>query len=326
MPGRLPNETANLFSGEVLSAPGTKTFRDVFPLSGEGYRRLRLTFHNVIGAGGTVPNALGSYLFIKGINLRTSRNENPISIPGMGLYYFNWLMNGVQPGHTEVVAGEGTFKAVIDVPFTYPFIPRKEDFSLDSGRYTMLELEVQTGGIADFQRTPAGASLATTMDCHLLRNKSGMHEIGKPVGMNYIKHLAPFQAVTKGYADIEIAKDLILFGFIAVAHDLATWGSEGNAFEGDPVDCLNDITFEDNLMAWIKTAKLETFEEERSLLSNNRALTGVFPYLFAMEGSYKSGLPTGGRTEMKFKIGDGNVGTPTTPQVDLILFGTRELR
>lgn len=324
--GRLPNETINLFSGEVLSVGQTKTFRDVFPLSGEGYRRLRLTFHNVIGAGGTVPNDLGSYHFIKAINLRTSRNENPISISGTGLYYLNWLLNGVKPGYTPVIAGAGTYKSVIDIPFTYPFIPRKEDFSLSSGNYNMLELQVQTGIINDFQRTPAAATLATTMDCHLSRNKSGKYEGGRPIGMQYIKELAPFQAVAKGYADIEMAEDLILFGFLAVAHDLVTWGTVGNAFEGTPVDCLTDISFEDNIIPWVKTAKLDTFQEERAMLSNDRVMTGVYPYLFAMEGSYKSGLPTGGHTEMKFKIGNGNVGAPTTPQVDLILFGTRELR
>lgn len=325
MPGRLPNETINLFSGEVFGEGQTKTFRDIFPLSGEGYRRLRLTFHNTLGATGTDPNDLGSYLFIKAINLRTSRNENPISISGMGLMYLNWLLNGVKPLYTPVVASAGaTYKCIIDIPFTYPFIPRKEDFSLNSGNYNMLELQVQTGLSTDFRRTTA-CTVATLMDCHLLRNKSGKYEGGKPIGMQYIKELAPFQAVTKGYADIEMANDLILFGFIAVAHDMQ-WGTPGNAFEGDPADCLTDISFEDNIMPWIKTAKVDTFQEERALLSNERALTGVYPYLFAMEGSYKSGLPTGGHTEMKFKIGNGNVGTPKTPQVDLILFGTRELR
>lgn len=326
MPGRLPNETINLFSGETFTQGQTKTFRDIFPLSGEGYRRLRLTFHNTLGATGTDPNDLGSYLFIKAINLRTSRNENPISISGMGLMYLNWLLNGVKPQYTPVVASTGAlFKCVIDIPFTYPFIPRKEDFSLASGNYNMLELQVQTGLCSDFRRTTA-CTVASTMDCHLSRNKSGKYEGGRPIGMQYIKELAPFQAVAKGYADIEMADDLILFGFIAVAHDLVSWGSVGNAFEGDPADCLTDISFEDNIMPWIKTAKVDTFQEERSMLSNERALTGVYPYLFAMEGSYKSGLPTGGHTEMKFKIGNGNVGTPTTPQVDLILFGTRELR
>lgn len=323
---RLPDESINLVTAETLSASGTKTLRDIFPLSGEGWRKLRLTFHNVIGAGGTVPNVLGSYRFIKDINIRTSRGENPISLPGMSLYYLNYLLNGVEPVFTNVIAGAGTFDAVIDIPFTFPFIARKEDFSIDSEAYNMLELQIQTGALADFQRTPAAATLATTMDVTLIRNKSGLHESGKPVGLPYLKHMAPFQAVTKGYADIESAEDLILFGFFAVANDLVTWGTVGNAYDGTPVDCLTDISFYDNLIQWIQNNVVGVFQEERALFSNNRALTGVYPWVFAKEGTYKSGYPTGGRSEIKFKIGNGNLGTPTTPQVDLVLFGTRELR
>jgi len=324
--GRLPDESINLVAGDSINASQTKTYRDIFPLSGEGWRKLRLTFHNVIAAGGTVPNALGSYLFLKGINLRTSRNENPISVPGMGLYYLNYLMNGVEPVYTPVIAGAGTYDAVLDIPFVFPFLSRKEDLSIDSEAYSSIELEIQTGALADFQRTIGAATLATTLDITLFRNKSGLDPLGKPVALPYIKHMTPFQAVTKGYADIEVADDLILFGFFAVAHDLVTWGTVGNPFEGTPVDCLTDVSFYDNLIQWIQLNKVGVFQEERALYSNNRAFTGVYPWIFAREGTYKSGYPTGGRTEVKFKIGNGNVGTPTTPQVDLVLFGTREFR
>lgn len=324
---RLPDESINLISGQAISPSSVITLRDIFPLQGEGWRRLRITLHNTIVIGtGADPNVLGSYLFLKNINLRTNRNENPISIPAMGLYYLNFSLNGVEPVYTNVAAASATYDAVIDVPFVFPFISRKEDFSIDSGRYNMVELELQFGSISDLIRTPGTATMTSTLDLNLIRNKSCKDLNGKPVAMPYIKHLAPFQAVTKGYADIESAEDLILFGFIAVAHDLVTWGTVGNAFEGDPADCLTDISFYDNLIQWIKTNKVGMFQEERSLYSNNRAFTGVYPWIFSKEGSYKSGLPTGNRSEIKFLIGNGNVGAPTTPQVDLILFGTRELR
>ncbi|MBA7497092.1 hypothetical protein ES702_07701 [subsurface metagenome] len=325
-PGRLPEEDVLLIAGDTLQVSQTKTYRDIFPLSGEGWRKIRLSFHHVVGAGGTVPNPLGAYRFIKGINLRTSRNENPISVPGMGLYYLNYLMNGVEPGYTTVVAGALTFHCNIDIPFTFPFISKKEDLSILSSRYTMIELELQTGTLADLQRTPAAATQAVTVDISLVRNKSGFKDTGQPIGMPYIKHLAPFQAVAKGYADIESADDLILFGFFAVANDLVTWGTVGNPFDGTPVDLMTDISFEDNLMSWVKTKKVDSFQEDRAHYSNSRTLAGVYPYLFAKEGSYKSGYPTGGRSEIKFKIGNGAYVAATTPQVDIVLFGTRELR
>lgn len=324
---RLPDECINLIAGDTLNPSSIKTYRDIFPLSGEGWRRLRLTFHNAIVVGtGATPNVLGSYLFIKNINLRTSRNENPINVPGMGLYYHNFLMDGVEPVYTNVVAGSATYDAVVDIPFVFPFLARKEDLAIDSGRYTMIELEIQTGSISDFLRAPGTAILATTLDVTLFQSKSCLDPLGKPVALPYIKHLTPFQAVTKGYADIESAMDLILFGFYAVAHDLVTWGTVGNAYEGTPVDCLTDISFYDNVVQWIETSKVGVFQQERALFSNNRTFTGVYPWIFSKEGTYKSGYPTGAKTEIKFNIGNGNVGTPTTPQVDLVLFGTREFR
>lgn len=326
MPGRLPEEDVLLVAGDALSASQTKTYRDIFPLSGEGWRKLRLSFHHVVGAGGTVPNPLGAYRFIKGVNIRTSRNENPVSTPGMGLYLLNYLMNGIEPVYTTVVAGALTFHCNIDIPFTFPFIGRKEDLSIDSGRYTMIELELQTGTLADMQRTPAAATLASTVDISLVRNKSGFYEGGKPVAMPYIKHLTPFQAVTKGYVDIESAEDLILFGFIAMANDLVTWGTVGNPYDGTPVDLMTDISFEDNLMSWVKTKKVDSFQEDRAHYSNSRTLAGVYPYLFTKEGSYKGGYPTGGRSEIKLKIGNGAYVAATTPQVDVILIGSRTLR
>jgi len=324
---RLPDESINLISGQAISPSGAVTVRDIFPLSGEGWRRLRLTLHHTIVIGtGADPNVLGSYLFLKKVSINTNRNENPINISAMGLYYLNFLMNGVEPVYTNVAAGSATYDAIIDIPFVFPFLSRKEDLSIDSGRYNMIELELQFGSVTDLLRTPGTATLASTFDLNLIRNKSAFDVDGKPVAMPYIKQLAPFQAVTKGYADIESAEDLILFGFFAVAHDLVTWGTVGNAFEGTPADCLTDISFYDNLIQWIKTNKVGMFQEERSLYSNNRTFTGVYPWIFSKEGSYKSGYPTGNRSEIKFEIGNGNVGTPTTPQVDLVLFGTRELR
>jgi len=327
MGGRAPDESITLISGASLDQSGFITLRDIFPLTGEGYRRLRLSLHNAIVVGtGADPNVLGSFLNIKNINLKTNRQENPISVPGMGLYYLNSLMHGVEPTYVNVAAASATYHAVIDIPFVYPFLSRKEDLSLDSGRYNSIELQLQTGAITDFLRTPGTATLATTYDLTLFRNKSCLDELGKPVAMTYIKHMTPFAAVDKGYADIERADDLIIFGFIAIAHDLVTWGTVGNAFEGTPADCLTDISWYDNLVHWIAENKVQVFQEERAHYSNNRAFTGVYPWVFSREGSYKSGYPTGGKTEVKFKIGTGNVGAPTTPQVDLILFGSRELR
>ncbi|MBA7496240.1 hypothetical protein ES702_06839 [subsurface metagenome] len=323
---RLPIEQLALISGDVIAPNSVKTYSTLFPLSGEGWHKIRLSFHNVLTAGGTVPNALGSYLYVKNITLRTSRNEVIVACPGMSLYHLNWLMNGVEPMYTIVAAGAGAFNAIIDIPFSLPLLSRKEDLILDSGRYTLIELEITLGTITDFQRTAGTAAVTTTMDMSLFRGKACFEESGKPLALPYIKHLAPFQAVTKGYIDIESADDLALFGFFAHASTLATWGTVGNAYEGTPADCLDDISFQDNIISYLKLLKLGTFQQERSEYSNSRTLVGIYPWIFAREGSIYNSYWTGQKSELKLVIGNGNVGTPTTPQVDLVIFGMREMR
>jgi len=195
---RLPIEQLALISGDSIAQNSVKTYSGLFPLSGEGWHKLRLVFHNVVTAGGTVPNALGSFLAVKNLTFRTSKNETIVACPGMSLYHLNFLLNGVEPHYTTVIAGAGTFDAVIDIPFTLPLLARKEDLVLDSGRYSMVELELQFGGLVDLQRTVGAAAMTTTLDITLFRGKSTFEKTGKPLALPYIKHLAPFQAITKG--------------------------------------------------------------------------------------------------------------------------------
>jgi len=323
--GRLPTEFVSIINGDVLQNNAIRTYSDILPLGREGWHKLRLTFCHTLGAGGTVPNVLGSYRFIKNIVLRTNRNENIINMPGMALYYLNWIFNGVEPTYTNVIAGAGAFEATIDIPFIFPFLSRSEDLIIDTGRYRSMELEIHTGTGADFQRT-APPTVATEIDISVMRSKSAFSSAGKPHFLPFLKHVAPFQAVTRGYHDVEVADDLALFGFLAVANDLVTWGAIGNAYDGTPIDCLDLISFQDNVQAWVRNLVREVFVEERAHYSNNRAFTGVYPYFLTREGSYRNAYWTGEKSELRFVIGNGNVGTPTTPQVDLILIGMRDMR
>lgn len=323
---RLPIETINVVSGDTIAQGQTKTWRDIFPLGGEGYYTLRLILHNTITHGtGTGPRTKGGYLILKNISFRTSKNEEPINIPGMGLYYFNKLFNGVEPVYDNIAAASATYDAIIDIPFAQNYLARKEDTIIDSGRYSHLELQITLGGIADLLGTPGTDTNATTIDIALLRSKTTMDERGKPFFLPYIKNLPPFQAGTKGYADIESSDDLILFGFYAVAHDLASWGTVGVPFTGDPADCLDQITWRNQVMPFVDKSKLGWFKEERANFSNDRAFTGVYPHVFTREGSFRNAFFTGGQSLLKFEIGSV-LGSPTTPQVDLVVFGARTLR
>lgn len=327
---RRPSETINLIDGETLTNNQVKTFRDIFPVGkggGEGYKMLRLTFHHTIVAGtAATPRTEGGILAVQNISLRTSKNEEPHNTPAMGLHLFNKLFFGVEPVYTAIAASDGTYDAIVDIPFEMPFLARREDTILDSGRYSHLELQIALGGLADMFATPGTATLVTKVDIGLLRTKTTMDPdgYGKPHFLPYIAHLPPFRADTKKYADIESARDLILFGFFAVGHDLS-WGSEGTPFVGARADCLDKITWKNSVMPFVQNQKVGWFQQERALMSNDRAFTGVYPHLFTRSGTFKNAFYTGDQSEIRFEVG-GILGSPTTPQVDLMIFGARTLR
>ena len=345
---RLPDECINLVRNQAFAPAQTLTFRDIFPLSGEGWRRMRLNFSAQLTAV-TTPVPLGGFHFVRNITLRTSKGEEPCQTPGMGLYYLNFLMDGVEPHYTHWTATTQT-EWVIDIPFVFPFLARKDDLAIDSGRYTMIELEIVFGAMGDFDGTPSTFVAGTAlMDITLIRNKSCFKEDGKPISTPWIKHLPAWDTDVRLYADIESARDLELFGFIAVCNDdYSTTGGKPYHHTGAPIDNLDDISFRDNLNNWIRHAPREVFQQERAMLGNvamegmglsgasppiaqvtDTRLVGVYPWLFAKEGTYKQALPTGNRTMIRFETGApitlAGVAAPDM-QIDLLLIGHRELR
>lgn len=329
---RLPDECINLVTADDhIAVGGTHTYRDIFPLSGEGWRKLRLTYNLTVTEAGTfyVP----PYHFIRNITLRTSKGETICQTPAMGLYYLNYLMNGVEP-HWVLPVTTAAFQFVIDIPFVFPFLSRKDDLAIDSGRYTMIELEIQYGALTDFGAT-ASALTAAALDITLFRNKSCFKPDGKPVSTPWIKHVPAWDVDTRQYADIESARDLQLFGFIAVNNDGWT-ESCGVPYSPlcTPADNLDLISFKDNLNNWLSNVPTEVFAEERANYAGQASvietaagtattkLTGVYPWLFAREGTYKQALPTGNRTMIRFEAGT----VTADDMVDLLLIGHRELR
>lgn len=328
---RLPDECINLITGDTnIAVGGTHTYRDIFPLSGEGWRKLRLTYEFKVteaGAFYTPP-----FHFIRNITLRTSKGETICQTPAMGLYYLNYLMNGVEP-HWLLPVTATAFQIVIDIPFVFPFLARKDDLAIDSGRYTMIELEIQYGALTDFGGT-ASALTSAELDITLYRNKSCFKEDGKPIATPWIKHLPAWDVDTRLYADIESARDMELFGFIAVCNqDWTTTGGVPYSPLGTPADDLDAVSFKDNLNNWLLNVPTEVFVEERANLGGQgqpdepatgvvAKLDGVYPWLFAREGTYKQALPTGNRTMIRFEF----TGFTADDQVDLLLIGHRELR
>jgi len=335
---RLPIEARAIVTGQVVTTSSVLTLRDVFPLGGEIWHTLRLVFTvTPTHTTATNPIVLGVYNLIKNLKITTSKNETILSCPGLGMYYLNWMLKGVEPFHVPNTGTTATpYVAVIDIPFSHALLARKEDIALDSGRYTHIELEITFGGADSFfgAASEGDATLATTLDVTLFRNKSGFEKTGKPLALPYIKHIPPY-ALSRGYTDIESAEDLTLFGFNATVQDMAAQICHdpivGLPYSGTVADNMDDVTFRDNVIAYLNLLKMEFFQEERCNYAgvdqaDLARIVGQYPYVFIREGSIFNAYWTGQKSEIRLENNTVALGTPTTPQIDVVIFGMREMR
>ena len=345
---RLPMETIALVTGQNIDPGSVYTFRDIFPLGGEGWHSLVLSFKDTMAtynAGTAIIR--GGFKLRQNITLRTSKNEVLVSTPGMGLYYLNWILGRTQPTYDPIAAADGTYNTVIEIPLTHRLLSRKEDLTVDSGRYSAVELEIMNGTINNLLVGNDTATLATTVDITLVRNKSCFEKTGKPLALPYIKHLPPYSQSVKEYIDIESAEDLTLFGFILSCQDMDTPEANhcplpGVPYSGLPVDWLNNVTFRDNVTAYLRLLQTEWFQMARAKMADidrpdidlppaaliQDTLAGQYPYIFIQEGSIFNGYWTGQKSEIRLEhsyiVPDPD---PTIEaQMDVLLFGMRKMR
>ncbi len=327
---RSSQETKTLVKNEALVSGQLKPIRDILPVTAESWERLRLMFKHAVTIGtGADPVALGAFHFLKNIIFKTSMSEYPFNLPGMGFYYLNLLLQGKKPFYDSVLAADGTYECTVDLPFSYDFLWYKDDLLLQTKDYSHLELQIMCGTIADLYGTPGTAVTAPKLDMIVSRSKNPFipEQEAKAKtrrAMIFVKRMAPFNPTTQPYILFERADDLALFAFLMVAHTGAT---AGTPFSGTPADYLDDITFKDNLMPYAEGLTLSHFKAERQRMMGNSgaSLTGLYPYLFAQDGSLYSAYGAAKRSEIRIDI-DTIIGTPSNPQVDTIVIGMRSLR
>lgn len=338
-----PKERITLLQGYVLPPSSVTTFTNIFPLTGEGWYRIRLHLQCTLAAVAT-PFADGAYRFIKGITLRTSRGEVLVNnVPGMALFRFNAMLNHSQPFHDPHLAAGGAFYAVLDIPFCFSFLNRLEDTIFDSGRYSNLELQISTGGLAVFAPA-APATCPVVLGIEIERTLSALSEDGtsKPVALPYIATYPNQATATNLFYDLESSLDLGFFGFFLSNQDVLL--VEGPVPFCHPaaggVDHLTNIALQDTVRTWLNFLPFETFREDRRVLVpyawyDGGALPvaateiatsnlGHYPYVFIKNGSVNEIYPTGkkARIRLSFTL----TAAAGTERTDLCVFGMRTLR
>jgi len=338
---RQPQECIRLFSGQILPQGGTYPIRTEFPVGGEIYNTIRLVFHNTITVNDSLnPVVRGGYNIVRNILFRSARGEEFIICPGMGLFYHNWMVNGVEPLYDNIAAADGVYTTIIDLPFSSKFLARREDLAVHTARYSHVELDLSLGQVADMFSTPgvAPATNVTTLDVVLFRNKSGFYESGEPMAAPYLKHY-PQYLITRGYLDVESSRDLTMLGFMAFCQlmDVASCyvPVHGVPYSGVPQDSIDWLTFRDNKAYYIIEKPCASFREERGQYgtidhADIAEGIGVYPYFFAREGSVYNGYWTGGKSEIRLENDpislDPSGAEVLEPDIDTIFFGLRTLK
>lgn len=333
---RLPQEAIRLFAGQVIPQGGTYPIRTEFPVGGEIYNTIRLIFHNSIThVDATNPVVRGGYNIVRNLLFRSSRNEEFIVCPGMGMHRLNWMLNGVEPIYDNIAAVTAVYDTIIDLPFSYRMLARKEDLAVHTARYSHLELDITLGTVADLFTTAGTNTNVTTLDIILMRNKSGMYASGEPLAAPYIKHY-PQYSIIRGYLDVEAANDLTMLGFLAFVQDMDATACyvpvHGVPYSGVPVDSVNWFTFRDNLGYYVDHKMMDSFREERAQYgtvdhADIAEAVGLYPYFFAREGSVYNGYWTGEKSEIRLENDPTSLGAEVLdPDIDTLFFGLRTLR
>lgn len=338
-----PTEKRTVLTGQTLPNSSITVIRNVWPLDGSGWAKIRLILRGTLVAGtGTVPNREGVYAHIKGITLRTSRGETLYNnVPGMAMYHYNQFVNHTTPYHDEVVVAGGTFVAVLDLPLSFPFLNRPEDTIFDSGRYSNLELTIATGAAHDVMTTVGTATYAATMDVEVISTLAALSPDGKskPYAHAYFTAAPNITMATTPFFDLESSLDLGLFGFLikglATAHYYAPWDGHAVSDLGD--NQLATLTFRDSVRRWLDNILPESFYEEKSeglIFHSNHIYyaAGLTPYVphipglyfhkFVQNGSINEHYATGKKSLIRIDLTSA-VGTD---HFDLLTFGMRALR
>ena len=340
---RRPRESVAVVTGAVIPQNSRATFQTQLPLGGEGWYKMRIVLHvTVTQTTATNPIVLGGFKLFQQVLVYSSKGEVFCNCPGLGLYYLNWNLNRKQP-FFDINAGTTAteYDVIIDVPFAHSLLGREEDLVVDTNRYNSITCELQIGGPADFfgAGTEGDAALAIVADISIVRSKSAFEATGRPISHPFIKNLPPY-ALAVGYADIESAEDLTILGFLAIVQDMAASAAFdpkiGVPFSGVPGDFMQNISFGDNRIQLLQNLQMEFFKEERGQYAGidhtdevaaiGNDLLGCYPYIFAQEGTVRSGYWTGAKSEIRLTHNAAAIGAPTTPQVDVVIIGFRDLR
>lgn len=325
---RAPLETKTIATGYPLNA-GLNQILKLLPI-GELWERIHLTFHYTITHGTGAGIALnGQYGIIKGINIKTDKNEVCYdNVPGIGLYALSTMQNKFEPPSDIIVAASATYDASLDLPFGFSWLTRPEDFYLNSRRYKTVEMTIILGTIADLLLAPGTDTVVTTVDISLVRSTANLWapnarsmNLSLPHKIPYVKHMPVLDPTALAYWDLESNDEFYITDFIMSSGQ--TSGVPGIPYSGAPSDTLDGVTFKDNIHTFLDAVPSKFFVTLRQKLLGVD-LIGAYLYTFIPNGSYKEAYKTKNKSQLQLSWAAATGAAVATN--DLLLIGYRNPR
>lgn len=333
---RFPVERQTILKDYQLQTGSLQTFSDVFPIDGSALLKLRLILKcSLTASGASGPIKEGLYKFLKSIYLKTSREVIVPGVPGLGMYIYNLMKDGVQ-AHDEIAATTGTYYATLDIPFVDNDLKFPEDSMIDTSRINRIELQILTGTIADLLGTVGTSTASFYLTLEVFKTRASVVAnvkpekvpgrlgiAGKPVVYPFFQYL--------GYVDPSSIKKFDLDSKVGIAYSgfiLYNSTSRTEPFYGVGADNIDEISFTDGTNDYLRRVSVGSFKAERRKRVYTEysgfPLTGIYFHSFISDGSVKGLFPAGGvGRNIRIEIGSVITGTNGT---DCLVFGFADLQ
>jgi hypothetical protein len=297
-------ELKEILRAASVAQSGTTRFSKEIPL-GEGWYRMLLRFSNAVTIGtGTGAIADGVRGIIKGITLRSDRNEYFYNnVPGRAIKIWQTIFRGTVPPDDTVTASTATFKAEVELWFVDPLSLVPMDTILDTRRYSALTLEISYGGVADFYTTVGTSSNITTLDIYVERVRGALPPNVRPRAQCEFGVRAPVDPSTTTLVDLERAQNLgykriLVFGSLSTATPAPAAGVPFSSVGSDSV--YTDVTLDHDAGRPYDTCLYDVIQYgNKQLYTLESRITGCVVLDQMVDGSHQSMLYSGNKSRLR---------------------------
>jgi hypothetical protein len=299
--GRGDVERINFVSAAALTVGGNTSFSKEFRL-GHGWWKMWLHFAVTVVIGtGTTPLADGLLRFVRKIFFKTDRGELVCNEPARAMFYIATYRMGAKPQITTLAASNGTYDFFIPILFADDDMVRPEDTILDTSRYQSLDLEIQTGSVADLYGTPGTATATAALDVDVERTYGMLPAAAKPHWFLSYDHRPPQDASVNPNVELEKSADLSYKRLYFWTGDTGTAGVPWSGNANDTYPQKTNIQDQERFIEKDRKHVVVQAQNKLDALLETQ-LAGIEVYDFVMDKSNTSALSSADKSALQLLL------------------------